>query len=222
VSCPICEKRKEARFCPAKGEKICAVCCGTYREVTIDCPPDCSYLLSAHRYEDEHQRELPADTPLLDVKISRDDMYMHQTILSGIAFAAAKFCAAHADATDPDILAALESLAETYKTLTSGILYEKPPVAPLQRELYAALAAFLNEAKLHPGNAHALSGNTAIPPNLPPIKDAEIFSLLVFLYRMGLLRTNGRPRARRFIHFLRGQFPAAPELQREESRIILP
>jgi len=27
---------------------------------------------------------------------------------------------------------------------------------------------------------------------------------------MGLLRTNGRPRSRRFIEFLRGQFPQAP------------
>jgi len=222
VSCPICEKRKESRFCPAKGEKICAVCCGTYREVTIDCPPDCSYLLAAHRYEDEHQRELPADTPLLNAKISRDDIHMHQMVLSGIAFAAAKFCAAHADATDPDVLAALESLAETFKTLSSGILYEKPPVAPIQRELYAALAAFLNEAKVNPTHASSVAGHAAVPPNLPPIKDAEIFSLLVFLYRMGLLRTNGRPRARRFIHFLRSQFPATPELQREESRIIVP
>ncbi len=49
MSCPICEKRKAARFCPAKGEKICAVCCGTEREVTIDCPSDCAYLLAAHR-----------------------------------------------------------------------------------------------------------------------------------------------------------------------------
>lgn len=222
MSCPICEKRKEARFCPAKGEKICAVCCGTYREVTIDCVPDCSYLVSAHRYEDEHQRELPADMPLLDVKISRDAIYTHQAILSGIAFAAAKFCAAHPDATDPDVLAALEALAETYKTLTSGILYEKPPVAPIQRNLYSELANFLNEAKAHPTDANALGANSALPPNVPPIKDGEIFSLLVFLYRMGLLRTNGRPRARRFIHFLHSQFPATPELQREESRIILP
>lgn len=222
MSCPICEKRKESRFCPAKGEKICAVCCGTYREVTIDCLPDCSYLVAAHRYEDEHQRELPADTALLDVKIARDDIHMHQTVLSGIAFAAAKFCAAHSDATDPDVLAALESLAETYKTLSSGILYEKPPVASIQRELYAALAAFLNEAKLNPPHANSLAGNSAPPPNLPRIKDAEIFSLLVFLYRMGLLRTNGRPRARRFVHFLRSQFPATSELHREGSRIIFP
>jgi len=114
--------------------------------------------------------------------------------------------------TDPDVLGALEALAETYKTLRSGIIYEKPPLATVPRELYAALAVFLNELKQQPAEV----------PGLPPIKDADIFALLVFLYRMGLLRTNGRPRARRFIEFLRGQFPGAPELQREDSRIIVP
>lgn len=212
MSCPICEKRKAVRFCPAKGEKICAVCCGTEREVSIDCPTDCSYLVAAHRYEDEHQRELPAETPLLDVKVPQDVIYAHQNVLSGIAFTAAKFTAAHPATTDSDVLAALQSLAETYKTLSSGIYYEKPPDATLPRELYAVLAQFLNESKQQPPERQGA----------PPPKDSEVFSLLIFLYRMGLLRTNGRARARRYIEFLRGQFPAAPELKREESRIIVP
>ena len=210
--CTICEKRKAERFCPAKGEKICAVCCGKEREVSIDCPADCSYLIAAHRYEDQHQRSLPADTPLLDVKIPQDVIHMQQNVLSGIAFTAAKFYALHAALTDTDVLAALEALAETYKTLSAGIYYEKPPDALLPRELYAALAQFLNEAKQQPAER----------PGSPPLKDSEAFSLLVFLYRMGLLRTNGRPRARRYVEFLRSQFPAAPELKREESRIIVP
>ena len=91
MSCPICEKRKAERFCPAKGEKICAVCCGTEREVSIDCPPDCSYLIAAHRYEDQHQRSLPENTPLLDVKVPQDVIYTHQNVLSGLAFTAATF-----------------------------------------------------------------------------------------------------------------------------------
>ncbi len=212
MSCPICEKRKAVRFCPAKGEKICAVCCGTEREVSIDCPTDCSYVVAAHRYEDQHQRELPADTPLLDVKVAQDVIYTHQNVLSGVAFTVAKFTAVHSATTDADVLSALQSLAETYKTLGSGIYYEKPPDAALPRELYAALAQFLDESKQQPAERQGA----------PPPKDTEVFSLLVFLYRMGLLRTNGRPRARRYIEFLRGQFPAAPELKREESRIIVP
>ena len=212
MSCPICEKRKAARFCPAKGEKICAVCCGTEREVTIDCPSDCAYLLAAHRYENEHQRSLPADTPLLDEKIPQDIIYTHQQLMGALAFSIAKFCAVQPAAVDTDLLAALQALTQTYKTLNSGIIYEKPPDTPLPRELYAAVAAFINEVK----KQHAERAGSAT------LKDSDIFHLLIFLYRMGLLRTNGRPRSRRFIEFLRGQFPQSPELKREESRIIVP
>lgn len=210
--CRICEKRKAARFCPAEGEKICAVCCGTEREVTIDCPSDCSYLVAAHRYEDEHQRSLPADTPLLDEKIPQDIVHTHQQLMAALAFSIAKFCAAQPSATDTDVLAAIQALAVTYKTLRSGLIYEKPPNAPLPRELYAALIAFLDEVKKQQAERTSSAS----------LKDSEVFYLLVFLYRMGLLRTNGRPRSRRYVEFLRNQFPQAPELKREESRIIVP
>jgi hypothetical protein len=212
VSCPICEKRKAARFCPAKGENICAVCCGTEREVRIDCPSDCSYLVAAHRYEDEHRRELPADTPLLDVNLPSDIIHTQQQLMAALAFTVAKYCASQPAATDTDVLAALQALAETYKTLATGIYYEKQPTAQLPREIYVALTAFITEAKQQQAER---GGSSAM-------KDSEIFFLLVFLYRMGLLRTNGRPRSRRYIEFLRSQFPQAQELKREESRIIVP
>ena len=209
--CPICEKRKAGRFCPAKAEKICAVCCGTEREVSIDCPSDCGYLVAAHRYEDQHPRSLPADTPLLDVRLTSDIVHTHQQLLSAVAFTAAKFCSSEATAADPDVLAAIQALAESYKTLSSGIVYEKPPIIPVQRQLYKALAAFLTETK-----------QPARHSSFGAFKDSEVFQLLVFLFRMGLMRANGRPRSRRFIEFLRGQFPGAQELKKEESRIIVP
>lgn len=212
MSCPICEKRKAERFCPAKAEKICAVCCGKEREVSIDCPSDCTYLISAHRYESEHPRDIPADTPLLDETIPKDLVHTHQQLMAAIAFSIAKFCAAQPATVDNDILAALEALARTYKTLGSGLIYEKPPHAPLPQELYGALVAFLDEIKKQQAERGASAS----------FKDTEIFYLLVFLYRMGLLRTNGRPLSRLFIEFLRGQFPQSPELKREESRIIVP
>ena len=211
MHCPICEKRKPGRFCPAKAEKICAVCCGTEREVSIDCPPDCGYLLSAHRYEDQHPRDFQADTPLQDMRIASDTIQTHGHFLSALAFTVAKFCSGQPSVTDPDVLAALRALAESYKTLSSGIVYEKPPVIPLQHELYGVLAAFIAEAR-----------QRASETSFHSVKDSEVLQLLVFLFRMGLLRTNGRPRSRRSIEFLRGQFPGAQELKREESRIIVP
>ena len=209
--CPICNKRKPGRFCPAKAEKICAVCCGTEREVTIDCPSDCGYLVSAHRYEEQHPRALAADTPLLEVRITSDTIQVHGQFLSAVAFTIAKFAANQSAATDSDVLAALRALVEAYKTLASGIVYEQPPAAPVQRELYDALSAFLAEIK-----------QQSTAASVHPPKDSEIFQLLVFLFRMGILRTNGRPRSRKFSEFLRGQFPGAQELKREQSRIIVP
>lgn len=208
--CPICRKRKPGRFCPAKAEKICAVCCGTEREVTIDCPVDCGYLTAAHRYEDQHPRTLPPDTPLLDVRIASDVVHANGQLLSAVAFTIAKFCAQQSRATDPDVLASLQALAETYKTLSSGIIYEQRPAIPVQGELYDALSAFLADTK------------QKVVQSSGRFKDSEIFPLLVFLFRMGLLRANGRPRSRRFIEFLRGQFPGDQDLKREESRIIVP
>lgn len=210
--CPICEKRKAERWCPAKAEKICAVCCGTQREVTIDCPADCAYLLAAHRYEDQHQREIPPDTPLLEERLPADVLHTNQQLMAALAFTIAKFCTGQPLAHDADVQAALQAFAETFKTLLGGIYFEKKPESPIQRDLFDALLAFINEVKQKQADAGQPGA----------LRDSDVFYTAVFLFRMGLLRSNGRPRSRRFIEFLRGQFPGAEELKREESRIIVP
>lgn len=213
MSCPICQKRKAARFCPAKGEKICAVCCGTEREVTIDCPADCGYLLAAHRYEDEHPRSIaPEEVPFPDVRFSPDLIHERRPVVSALGFAILKFAAQEKSLSDADALAALAALADTHRTLVSGIYYEKPPDAAMPRVLYAELAKAIQEMRQQ----------EAARPGFAALKDSELFYLLVFLLRVGRSRTNGRPRSRKFLGFLRGQFPQSPEIAREESRIIAP
>lgn len=213
MTCPICRKRKATRFCPAKGEQICPVCCGTEREVTISCPADCMYLIAAHRYEDEHKRALPADTPFIEEQLPQDILHSQQQLMSLLAFQIARFASDQPSAADPDVLAAVAALAGTYKTLQSGLLYEKVPEIPVQRNLYLALTKFLDELK----KEAAEKGNSGA------VKDSSVFHIAVFLYRMGTLRSNGRPRSRRFIEFLRGQFPQSEQQPKpEEPRIIVP
>lgn len=168
--------------------------------------------MAAHRYEDEHKRTLPPGTPFLDERVPQEILHTHQQLMAALAFQTAKFASNEASAADPDLIAALAALAATYKTLQSGLLYERVPEIPVQRDLYLALSQFLTEIK----QKAAASGQAAA------LRDAAIFQVIVFLYRMGLLRSNGRPRSRRFIEFLRAQFPQAEELQREEPRIIVP
>ena len=64
--------------------------------------------------------------------------------------------------------------------------------------------------EVHPGEMVCLMGRNGVG------KTTLLKSI------MGLLRTNGRSRSRRYIEFLRSQFPQAQELKREESRIIVP
>jgi hypothetical protein len=211
--CPICNKRRAERYCPAKGETICAIDCGTGREVTIDCPSDCAYLLAAHRWEESHPKPLPEnEMPFPDVSFPADLVHTRQAALSGLGYTVLIYSAEQRSLADADVFAAAQAMAETYRTLLSGIYYEKPPEGPVAAGLYMAIAKFIEDEKKR----------EAGQPQLSPLKDSEIFHLLVFFLRIGRLRSNGRPRTRAFIEFLRAQFPRELGLAKEEPRIIMP
>jgi hypothetical protein len=211
--CPICNKRRAERYCPAKDEKICAIDCGTEREVSIDCPGDCSYLAAAHRWEQDHPKSLAeSEVPFPDVSFPSDLIHTRQNVLSGLGYSVVNYAADQRSLNDSDVFAALQALAETRRTLLSGIYYEKPPAIPVAAGLYAALAKFIEDEKKH----------AAEHPEFPALKDTEIFHLLVFFLRFGRMRSNGRPRTRAFLEFLRAQFPSEVGVAKEEPRIILP
>jgi hypothetical protein len=211
--CPICNKRRAERYCPAKGEKICAVDCGIEREMTIDCPSDCSYLLAAHRWEESHPKPLPEqEMPFPDVPVPAELIHTRQAALSGLGYAVVNYAAEQRSLTDADVFAAAQAMAETYRTLISGIYYEKPPAGAVAAGLYAGIAKFIEDEKKREAEL----------PGLSALKNSEIFHLLVFFLRFGRVRSNGRTRTRAFIEFLRAQFPREPGLTKEEPRIILP
>lgn len=211
--CPICEKRRAERYCPAKGEKICAIDCGTEREVSIDCPVDCAHLLASHRWEQEHPKPLAeSEVPFPDVSFPAELIRTRQELMSGIGYTVATYALEQRSLTDSEILAAAHALAETYRTLISGIYYEKPPDNIVSAGLYAALAKFIEQGKQQ----------EAEHPEFPAVKDVELFHLLVFFERFGRLRSNGRPRTRAFLEFLRAQFPPDTGVAKQESRVIIP
>ena len=146
--CPICAKRRGKRHCPgvarsrwaAKTETICAQCCGEQRELTIDCPLDCPYLVAAHRYEAERPARAapvhgepvqgePAELAFPQVALDHDFLDEHQQFIAALALFFCRFAAEQKDVRDADLLAALDSLARGYQTLESGLYYEQPPDA---------------------------------------------------------------------------------------------
>ncbi len=213
MSCPICRKRLAKRYCPAKSEKICAVCCGEQREITIDCPADCSYLIAAHRYESEHRKPSSSDeVPYRDVFVGTDFVYEHWPVVAGICETILNLRREHRDLRDSDALAAIEALAETYRTLSTGIYYERLPEIAAARALYDAMGQFLQEFR------KSESART----RFTTLKDSDIFHVLVFLLRLGKQETNARPRSRAFLDFLRQQFPLSAQPEKDAPRIIVP
>jgi hypothetical protein len=210
--CAICGKRPAKRFCPAKGEKICAICCGEGREVTIDCPVDCSYLVAAHRYEAEHRKPIPPEEfPYPDVEFPVEFVYERWPIVTGLAGTILAFQAQNKELNDGTARLALESLAETYRTLGTGIYYERPPDSPVARALYGQINGFLQEFRKRETDRAGFSS----------LKDSDTFPLLVFLLRICMTETDGRPLSRAFLGFLRERFPA-PAAEQEPARIIVP
>src|SRR5205807_10658548 len=85
LSCPICELRKEKRFCPAVHGRICPQCCGEQREVTLDCPSDCPYLRQAREHEKPlHRSELDQAALFPEVEISEQFLYEREHLLLGL------------------------------------------------------------------------------------------------------------------------------------------
>ena len=216
MACPICEKRKAKRFCPAKAATICSVCCGTEREGTIDCPPDCPYLVASREYElkREHEEDW-SRVPFAETKISPAFIEAHEKLFLRLSYALCAYAHNNRLVVDADVLAALGSLAEAYRTLASGIYYERPPDYTLQRGLYEALKSAIEDYKKTETRKTGL-----VSVGDADIRDGDIRDALIFLAQIGTLRTNGRPKGRAYLYFLGTQFRPG-EFARPASNIVL-
>ncbi len=218
MACAICEIRKEKRFCPAVHGRICPQCCGEQREVTLDCPSDCPYLRQAR--EHEHPRSADQIAPaglFLQIQLSDQFMYEKEHLLMGLTYALAKAARADSSLHDPDVIAALSTLASSYERLAnSGLHYEQPLANDLQRRVAIEVETMVKEYREAEQKHMGYS----------PLRDSDVLKALVFLLRLAHGRTSGRPKSRAFVEFLFAQFPekesAIVAPQDAASRIILP
>jgi hypothetical protein len=154
VVCPLCGTRKARRGCPAVGQQICAVCCGTKRLVEIQCPPDCSWLASA--------RDHP---PAVTVRQQRHDIGLLVNFMrdlserqSQLFFLINSFITNYQPAElqsliDDDVAEAVEALAATYETSVRGVIYDHRPASLPADRLATALRPVLAEAGKNLGTA---------------------------------------------------------------------
>jgi len=205
--------------------KICPQCCGEQREVTLDCPSECPYLQQAREHakaqnERPGERDREALFPEIEipnVEIPEQFLYEREELILGLSFALAKSARADRSLTDRDLIAAVGSLAKSYQTLVNSSLIYEPPTTnvahqTIAREVETMVREFREAEQQHIGYAR--------------LRDSDVLKALVFLLRMALGRTSGRPKSRAFVDFLFAQFPekhsaiAGPE--EAGSRIVIP
>jgi hypothetical protein len=218
LTCPICQIRKEKRFCPAVHNRICPQCCGEQREVTLDCPSDCPYLIQAR----EHEKPRSADQIdpaglFLPVEVSDKFMYEKEHLLMGLTYALAKAARADRSLHDQDLIAALSILATSYERLVnSGLHYGQPVTGDSRRRVAAEIEKMIKQYREAEQKHVGYSS----------LRDSDVLKALVFLVRLAHGRTSGRPKSRAFVEFLFAQFPekesAVVTPQESSSRIILP
>lgn len=189
MTCAICEKRRAKRFCPGVRGDICSLCCGTEREVTVDCPFDCEFLLEARRRERPQPMD-PSLMPNMDIPITEKFLHEHGEVVTFLAMHLA-MAGASVNAIDSDLRDALDALVKTYRTLQSGVIYEALPVNAIAAQIYQDIRAAM--ATLPPGT-----------------RDNSLLGVLAFLQRIEYDRNNGRRRGRAFLHFLIEQTPRQP------------
>ena len=217
MSCAICNKRKEKRFCPAVHGRICPQCCGEQREVTLDCPSECVYLQQAREHEKPRPiEELDQSALFPKIEIGQQFLYEQEHLILGLSYALAKSAQADRGIRDADLISALSALAQSYETLAGSGLHYETPVTNLAHQAIASEVQKMVKEYREAEQKHV---------GYSRLRDSEVFRALVFLLRMAFTRTSGRPKSRAFVDFLFRQFPEQPSAiaaADEGSRIIVP
>lgn len=148
MTCPVCGQRKARRRCPALGQTICTVCCGTKRLVEINCPSDCVYLSSAREHPAAVvRRQQERDVAVLLPSIRHLTERQYQLFFVFQTHIARHRPDGFTRLVDDDVAEATGAMASTLETAARGIIYEHATKSPLAQRLAQELNTLLQQMK---------------------------------------------------------------------------
>jgi hypothetical protein len=188
-------------------EEICTICCGSKREVEIDCPSSCSYLRSGREYESA--RRLQDKTPpAFSSHWEEDFLKKHGPVFAAMYRIIVMVRREYPELIDGDARAALEALRKTYETEEKGIFYDFKPNSLLQRKLYDPLKKFLENPA---GSEDA---------NRPRLFTGETISCLDFILEVVKSFELPRPKSRAFLDSIEEHFGKDLPASRNSSLLL--
>jgi hypothetical protein len=166
-------------------------------------------LQDAHK----HEKPLPvADDQISypEVKITEDFLHDHEELLLFSIYSLVQAAISTPGAIDADLIAALEALIQTQRTLQSGLVYEtraENTIAMAVQRTFTSTLADYEKARQQ-------------RQELSAFRDSDKLAILVFLHRLGQQNQNGRPRGRMFLDVLREMTPDLGVEERAPSIIL--
>lgn len=166
MMCPLCGIRRARRSCPAAGQQICAVCCGTKRLVQIQCPADCTYLASAREHPAaavvrQQQRDVSfVAQAIRDFSDRQSELFflIATTLIGPAGRREAPSSLVSADGAghlrpalidslvDDDVADAMAAMAGTFETAARGVIYDHRPASLAAERLVGLLKPIVAEA----------------------------------------------------------------------------
>lgn len=200
MACAICKIRRPRRFCPGVRGDICSICCGTEREVTVDCPLDCEYLQEAHKHEKPRPLDM-ASMPNQDIEVSEEFLAENEEFLIYLSSALTQAAVRTPETIDFDVREALDSAIQTQRTAQSGLIYESLPSNPVAARLTRTLLDAITEFRKDEFERLGIHKT----------REGVALKLLVFLQHFERSYNNGRRKGRAFIDAARTFYPVTPE-----------
>jgi len=209
LNCSLCETRKEKRFCPALHARICAACCGKHRELILDCPSDCSYLKQAREYDLFRPELFEDERWFAHVQVEEDLLDAHPVLLQDLVESITQSALANSSLRDRDVIDVLTALVRSFETRAHCGLHYEPTLPSLTQqtvieELREVIADYDEGREM--GDPH--------------LHDRDALKALVFVLRLALDRSSGRPLSRGFLDFLRTEFKK--DGSNTQTHIVLP
>jgi hypothetical protein len=142
--------------------------------------------------------DLPRESLFPQIEVTQQFLYEREPLIAGMSYALAKVARSDRAIRDREVTEALSSLARRYETqVNSGLYYQDASPSLAQQAIVAELEKTLQQYReveqRHVGYA--------------ALRDSDVLRALVFLVRLALTRTSGRPKSRAFLDFLFAQFP---------------
>ena len=178
--------------------------------MVLDCPSDCLYLKQAREYARFRPELLEDERWFAQVLVEDDFLDAHPLLLDDLTESIWQSALGNSSLRDRDVIEALVALVRSFQTrANSGLHYEAsgPSLAQqtLIQELREVIADYEEDGQ-EIGDRH--------------LQDSDALKALVFVLRLALDRSSGRPLSRGFLDFLGTEF--MKDEDNTQSSIILP